>query len=397
MYLSCFGRCGRSVAIGRIILAKILCFRKSALNVSSTGIDLGNGAPPSREDALAARLRDLRNSRSSPSPGPLSQQQQQQPHDGREESADPPPPYTEGDARALLPRQPSGARVSPVKSASASSVSASASAATAPAPQAEAGGGDELDELLGAGGPQSLDDILEGLDVEDDQWLRSHSSDGGDDAGSGRGDESARVEELLAKLQDDPPFQIVKAESRDWQTGEGDEEAADDSEGEAMKREIDNVIAQALDGVHLDESMPPEEKSDEQSGSEAGKRAKRDADMSLPSAPTKLRDESEDDASSEAETSTDEDTSGDDSSEGDAAKRAARRKQKGKKKRTKLKLPDAPVRIWDPAASAEKNFDTDIARRMAFLKRLEGRLEGSLEMPSAPTFKPEDKPGKGPL
>lgn len=342
----------------------------NALDVSTTGI-AELPAPPSREDALSARLKDLRNRQprggspaATPSPPSL----------GRERSADPPPPYAEGDAAALPPR--------------GQSTLAKAAASASPSPQA--GGGDELDELLGAGGPQSLDDLLEGLDVDDDdQWLPSHSDDGDP------GDESARVEELLAKLQDDPPFQIIKAESREWQKGDADEDAADDSEGEAMKREIDNVIAKALDEVHLDETMPPEEKSDEQSDPGADKQLKRDVDIALPSAPTKLRDESEEDISSEEETSTDEDSSSDDSSD-DGGERAAKRKQKGKKKkRAKLKLPDAPTRIWDPAASAEKNFDTDIARRMAFLKRLEGRLDGTLEMPSVPTFKPEDKPGKG--
>jgi hypothetical protein len=61
-------------------------------------------------------------------------------------------------------------------------------------------------------------------------------------------------------------------------------------------------------------------------------------------------------------------------------------------------LPSAPSKLPDPPAGAESSkksldFESDIAARMAALKGLESTNE--LGLPSAPTFKPLDKPVKG--
>jgi hypothetical protein len=70
----------------------------------------------------------------------------------------------------------------------------------------------------------------------------------------------------------------------------------------------------------------------------------------------------------------------------------------GEEPESSLSLPSAPTKLPDPPADSESSrksldFESDIVARMAALKGLGST--NSLGLPSAPTFKPADKPVKG--
>lgn len=255
------------------------------------------------------------------------------------------------------------------------------------------GGDDEIAE----GGSQSsgdydhyFDDVLQPLDLDDD--------DEGDEGSDGEGDEgssSKRVEDLLAKLKADPGAQPpLPAESKPDASkakGEGSDDE-DDSEGEVMSREVENVISRAMDELKLDGSASQPMGLDdvvspgEEREADGGAEASRDDghDLALPTVPQDAAGDKEHGASPKRP-QPGENGGGDD--DGDAG----------------LSLPAVPTKLVDPAPTSgpaprdgADPFESSIAARLAALKGAGAPIihTDALGLPSAPTFRPEDNKSK---
>lgn len=304
----------------------------NALNVSATGIQPAE--PLSREDALSKRLQTLRNRR------------------GEEaEPRNPPPPYTEK------------AWVSPSQKPAQPPLTSSA---TPPA-----------DDLLPDEEDRALDEIIDSLDVEDDQWYLSESEDEED---------SKRVEDLLAKLKHDPGAQPPEPPGREAKDP-AEEHDDDDSEGEGMSREVGDVISQAMDELKLDAPTEPTDdgpdgRPEADNGGSAVedngalKDGPDDGDVALPAVPRDRHDNKDGAPISLPVTP----ESGDE---------------------TGLTLPAVPTRLVDPAAppptasTGDDPFESSIASRLAALKGTRPIQTDAFGLPSAPTFQPEDRPLPG--
>lgn len=332
---------------------------KSALSIPATGIQPAE--PLSREDALTERLRSLRNKRDRLA----------------SESGDPPPPYTASSPTAQPPPSTSD-RV------------------TGSAPHGDeagrnrSGGDDEAAE----GGSQSsgdydhyFDDVLQPLDLEDGE-----DEDSGSEGGGGEGGSSKRVEDLLAKLKADPGAQPpLPAESKPDAAKAKDERSDDDdSEGEVMSREVENVIARAMDELELDGSashpaepdatagLTGDGEADDGAGGRAAASSGDDHELALPTVPHDAAGDEERGASPKPSQ-----PGGDDGdNDGEAG----------------LSLPAVPTALVDPAPtsgpvpSGGDPFESSIAARLAALKGAGAPIihTDALGLPSAPTFRPED-------
>ncbi|KUI61486.1 Abscission/NoCut checkpoint regulator [Cytospora mali] len=306
--------------------------------------------PLSREDALSKRLQTLRNRREG------TTDPENRPH--------PPPPYTEAAGGSPSQEQPAQPRP-------ASSV-APPKEKTGPA-AADHG---DTEYLRSDEEDRTLDEILDGIDVEDDEWYLSETDDEGDSKG---------VEELLAKLKDDPGAQPPKtpegkAEDR---TEKHDD---DDSEGEEMSREVGNVLSRAMDELNLDGATKPADQApavgfEADNGSSAvetnqtpkdGPDNDDDDDVALPEVPRDIHDNAG--APTSLPRTPDED--------GEAG----------------LTLPTVPTKLVDPAppqTSTGDPFETSIQSRLAALKETPPVQTDAFGLPSAPTFQPEDRPIPG--
>lgn len=330
---------------------------KSALSIPATGIQPAE--PLSREDALTERLRSLRNKRDRLA----------------SESGDPPPPYTAWPVEGAQPPPSTSDR-------------ATGSASHGDEAGRHRSGGDgEVPE----GGSQSsgeydhyFDDVLQPLDLEDDE-----DDSGSDGAG---GESSKRVEDLLAKLKADPGAQPpLPAESKPDAAKAKDESSDDDdSEGEVMSREVENVISRAMDELNLDgpASHPAEadataspggkDEADDAAGGRAAASSGDDHELALPTVPR--------DAAGDKEHDTSPKSSQPGGSDGDNDDEAG------------LSLPAVPTELADPAPtsgpvpSGRDPFESSIAARLAALKGAGAPIihTDALGLPSAPTFRPED-------
>lgn len=202
--------------------------------------------------------------------------------------------------------------------------------------------------------------MLQPLDLEDDE------GDSGTDGGEGEGS-SKRVEDLLAKLKADPGAQPpLPAESKPDSSKAKDEGSDDDdSEGEVMSREVENVISRAMDELNLD--------------GPAGTSKEDDHDLALPTVPQDAAGDKEHNVSS---TSSQPGGNGDEK-DGEAS----------------LSLPAVPTNLADPAPTSgpapqdgDDRFESSIAARLAALKGAQAPIihTDALGLPSAPTFRPED-------
>lgn len=227
---------------------------------------------------------------------------------------------------------------------------------------------------------------MQPLDLEDDD----EDEDSGPD---GAGDESSkRVEDLLAKLKADPRAQPpLPAESKPDAAKAKDESSDDDdSEGEVMSREVENVISRAMDELNLDGSAsdPPEpgaraapggkgEAEDGPGGRTAASRSE-DHGLSLPTVPQDAAGNKAPDASPKPS----QPGGNDGDNDGEAG----------------LSLPAVPTELVDPAPtsgpvpSGGDPFESSIAARLAALKGAGAPIihTDALGLPSAPTFRPED-------
>lgn len=300
--------------------------------------------PLSREDALSKRLKTLRNQRDGGS---------------RSTSEDPPPPYTETTEGTT----PSRAQTQPT---------------SAPSPRAKniqvGDGGDHVDEDE----DRTLDEIFDSLVLDDDHW--SVSDDGADDA--------KRVEELLGRLKRGHETHAPSPgrTPNDPELNDGD----DDSEGEEMSRQVENVLSRTMDELKLEgpnESSQPEtgtitvntsdaDNSPTQTNT-ADRQATADTELALPAVPhTPTRDEHPLPDLPTTPRDKDEDGNG-----------------------SALTLPTVPSILQDPvpASKAGDPFEASIEARLAALKGPGHNpvRTDAFGLPSAPTFQPEDRPVAG--
>lgn len=309
------------------------------MNVSATGIQPAE--PLSREDALSKRLQTLRNRRDEQA-GPRN----------------PPPPYSEK-AEGSPSQKP--AQPPPTSSATPSRQGTDPTATDHGA----------TDDLRPDEEDRALDEILDSLDVEDDQWYLSETDD----------EDSKRVEELLAKLKDDPGAQPPEP-PEEGAKDPAEEHDNDDSEGEEMSREVGNVISQAMDELKLDDPTQPTEglKADnggsavENNGAPKDGPDDDDGGAALPAVPRDHHDNKHGAPISLPSTPDCENETG-------------------------LTLPNVPTRLVDPAppptSTGGDPFESSIASRLAALKCTPPVQTDAFGLPSAPTFQPEDRPLSG--
>lgn len=246
---------------------------------------------PTREDALAARLKSLRN---------------------QDEAS------------------PSSSKASPHLEKSPAPVSQSASplAAKSKPPTTK----QEVD-----------DDDVDALFQTDDQTLEELLGDVGADEGFAAAAEpnDAQVKALLEELSQSIPKDDETQEKKMAEDEKKDD--SDDSDGEEMNREVDDVIARFRDEIELEKSIekddsPEREDSDEEAGRAGQDTPSKDTALDLPDVPTNLQD-----------------------------------------------LPSS-----QSARAASADLD-DITARMAAL-RAPSNTEDDLSLPSVPTSKPSGKP-----
>lgn len=225
----------------------------NALNVSLTGVEPAKA--PSREDALSARLRSLRNTPEREVPPPPQQQSHTSKPIGHETAA-------RGEAASLSPAGPR--RSHP--------------AAAPPQSQAPT---DDVDPFLETD-DQTLEDLLTDEDLgSQEQWNFDPKA------------ESAKVNALLEELSKASPAQHAP-DSTDDGNDDGKARDADDSEGEEMTKEVETLLSQALDDARLNtqpEDVPDPPNKHQGAAVEAGEEDQQgdgDPAFSLPSVPSTI-------------------------------------------------------------------------------------------------------------
>lgn len=301
----------------------------------------------SREDALSERLRSLRNRRDHDIASPVS-------------GGDPPPPYTAS--------SPSATRTQPPPAPSSSTHEAGSSRRSGGAGDGSAEGGSrssgEYDHYF--------DDVLQPLDLDD---VDEEGSDS-DGAGGGEGS-SKRVEDLLAKLKADPG-----AQAQPPLPAEGKPDGLDDdSEGEVMSREVENVISRAMDELKLDGPAPQlgePDAADSPGGGAAASRGNSHG-LALPTVPQDVQDAA-------------------DKKERNTSPKPSQARGSNDDVEAGLSLPTVPTELVDPAPTSGQvpsggdPFESSIEARLAALKGAGAPIihTDALGLPSAPTFQPED-------
>lgn len=290
--------------------------------------------PPSTEDALSERLKSLRNqpaTNSSHTDDPELQRA------GRASSS--PPTAQPPDTASTYIGEPHR-----IGKAATSMITSAAL------------GSDNIDPLSDAD-DQTLEELLADLG-SDEQWLEEVAAE----VSLAKDVEHQKVTALLQELGKAPPMDSnSEITTRNFQRGNVDEgeSADDDSDGEHMIRDADNVLAQAMDDAEWEKANQPQPKpdlaalppsSDEKS---AASKYSNSGPLKMPAVPLDLQDQ-----------------------------------------------PDLP----NPS-EPDEDFEAQIAARMAALKG-PGSSELSLPsapksqvdelgLPVAPTFAPGDRPVKG--
>lgn len=230
---------------------------------------------------------------------------------------------------------------------------------------------------------KALDEIFDSLILDDDHW--SVSEDGADD--------SKRVEDLLARLKEGHEAQAPSPGRTPNDIEErGHDDDDDDSEGEEMSRQVENVLSRTKDELKLQGYSEPTEPGEahEPTGSNTANtsdadtgptekkpedtQATTDTELALPAVPqTPTREEPP---------LPDLPTTPRDKDDGDA-----------------LTLPAVPSILQDPvpASKASDPFEASIEARLAALKGPGHNpvRTDDFGLPSAPTFQPEDRPVAG--
>ncbi|KAF5004495.1 hypothetical protein FDECE_9007 [Fusarium decemcellulare] len=249
---------------------------------------------PTREDALASRLKSLRN---------------------------------QDDASPSAPKPSPQATKSPLP---APQLALSSSPLAEKAPKDEPGKLDDEDiDAMFQTDDQTLEELLG--DVKPDEGFQTEPSD-------------AQVKALLEELADSIP---KDTEGDEKETAKGDDkDDSDDSDGEAMNRDVDDVIARFRDEVEVEAALnknktPEPESEAEDDGQEEKDNPSKDSDLALPDIPSNLDD-----------------------------------------------LPSVPS---TSARAGSADID-DITARLAALQAPSPSASDSLGLPSVPTSKPSGKP-----
>ncbi|KAI1872245.1 uncharacterized protein JN550_003964 [Neoarthrinium moseri] len=242
-------------------------------------------------------------------------------------------------------------RVDPENQPQAGSISSSADSGIPPSSSKDkppaGGGGDDPDVLLDTD-EQTLEELLADLQ-SDEQWLEEVAAE----VTRSKEEEHRRVTSLLEDLGNATPDDQEQTES-DFRKGKSDHPASDDdSDGEGMKREATDILAQAMDQAEWETAhLPKEQRKTPEKSHSVGQDPSYDP-FSLPTVPLDLQDQ-----------------------------------------------PDIPDTAPDDA-----DFEAAIASRMAALKGLGGTERtlpsaptsqvDELGLPVAPTFAPSDRPVTG--
>lgn len=174
----------------------------------------------------------------------------------------------------------------------------------------------------------------------------------------------------MAKLKADPGAQPPLP------AGKKPDESDDDSEGEVMSHEVENVISRAIDELKLDGTRGGDSEAGDGRGA-AGSGGD-DHELALPTVPRDV-------AESKEGTTSPKPQSGGNSNNDDGE--------------TGLSLPTVPTALVDPAptsgqvpSSGSDPFESSIEARLAALKGAGAPIirTDELGLPSAPTFRPED-------
>ncbi|KAG5755252.1 hypothetical protein H9Q70_002093 [Fusarium xylarioides] len=181
---------------------------------------------PTRDDTLAARLKSLRDRGDEPSPAPATAPKTTQP--------------------------PSKPTPQPEKTPKKDS------------PKLE----DEEDDSIFQTDDQTLEELLG--DVQPEEGFNPEPDD-------------ARVKALLEQLADSIPKDTEN--ERDKKAGD-----SDDSDGEAMNKDVDEVIARFRDEAEVEEAFAKTKTPDPESESEPEQTASKTEDIALPDVPTDLTD-----------------------------------------------------------------------------------------------------------
>lgn len=353
--------------------------------------------PPSREDALAKRLRTLRNQREKAEEEEAGEEaasgtstSTRQQHTKEDDPPTPPPPYTEEEPTTGRPTAqpqpqptpplPPSHLVHPITTKPLppeGTTTHQASSSSHHPPQAQrgipdAGLADNADD------DKALDAILDTLVLEDDhQWSASSSSS--DDDGNGEGSGSAQqVRDLLSNLTSATGNQGDHAAHEDG--GGGGHDNGESSSLSREEEEVDRILARALDELNLTttttttnlETNPPSTTTTTTTTNDP------EPELSLPSVP---QDDSEDNSNT---------TLPDLPATPQSLKDTPT---------TDLSLPQVPTALRDPVPPSSQQdqdpFESSIANRLAAL-RGPGHTPLATDafgLPSAPTSQPEDVKG----
>ncbi|KAB5584751.1 hypothetical protein GE09DRAFT_1209397 [Coniochaeta sp. 2T2.1] len=187
-------------------------------------LPLSEPKPTSKEDALSARLRTLRNASVSASP---------RPPDPRQDTGSP------------SPAQPRPDATTPSRSLSSKGQSPSPVARDAPGEDA-----DDVDPLF-TGDDSTLDEFLESLDLDD--------NDISFDDPPPRLPDSKNEEQRVAALLEE----LGKPGADPSHYGQDNPSDDDDSDGEAMSAKVRDVLSRALDEAELGRSLNPQQHAEE--------------------------------------------------------------------------------------------------------------------------------------
>lgn len=240
---------------------------------------------------------------------------------------------------------------------------------------------EDLDPLFDAD-ESALDDLLETLDLDGDvpseqppRWTYDAE------------EESRRIAALLEELQ--PPSKTKELDWRDQEKPENHDD--DDSDGEVMSKEVDQVLSQALDELKLEKSPSPMETGAEDTKQTPEEKAEpSETSPAEARSPVKLNISQGDDAGTEPNPKIPPSRV---SSEQDLELPAVPSvlQDPAPAKDDPLNLPTVPSDLHDPVPPTD-DFESDITTRMA---KLSGLGVDSFGLPSAPSFNPEARPSPG--
>ncbi|KAK6219419.1 hypothetical protein LQW54_002151 [Pestalotiopsis sp. IQ-011] len=314
---------GDPAAPDKNLLDRLNALKPTTVNLDdgkklSTAAVMEPAKAASREDGLSDRLKSL-----------------------REQADATPPPTTSGQAQPRSIPTDAGTDIGTSQQATPEGTSSQSDSA----PEH-----DSIDDLLETD-DQTLEELLADL-RSDEQWLEEIA----EEVNQSKQDEHQRVTALLEELGTAALHEPESKTSAHNEEGTHEDHSEDDSDREEMTRDIDDVLAQAMDEVDWERTNAPETKAEATKSSQppSDDQKKRNSDpFNLPTVPTELQEQ-----------------------------------------------PDLP----EPSEN-DAEFEADITSRMAKLGGLGGDSRtlpsaptsqvDELGLPIAPTFAPEDRPVPG--